>query len=285
MAIEVEQSPRQLEEQEIEHHTNVRLHVVHEAVVRNGEHELRRSNSSLAWSGLAAGLSMGLSFIACGILRSALPESTLRPLLVQLGYPLGFLAVILARQQLFTENTLTGFLPLLARRNWETAVQVARLWAIVLTSNLVGAIVIAWVLGNTPVFRPEVQQSFLELGNKAMEVSFGTAVLRGIFAGWIIALLVWILAAMESHSVAIIIILTYLVGAGGFTHIIAGSIESLFLVVTGHLSWLGYVTGYMLPTLIGNVIGGVSLVSALNHAQVVSGEDEDKPDLGEPARH
>jgi formate/nitrite transporter FocA (FNT family) len=103
--------------------------------------------------------------------------------------------------------------------------------------------------------------------------------LRGIFAGWIIALLVWILAAMESHSVAVIVLLTWLVAAGKFTHIIAGSIEVLFLVMTGVMPWGAYLGGYMVPTLLGNVIGGVSLVSALNHAQVTSGEPGSKEDL------
>jgi len=53
--------------------------------------------------------------------------------------------------------------------------------------------------------------------------------------------------------------------------VIVGSIEVLFLVMTGSLAWASYFEGYLLPAFIGNVIGGVSLVSALNHAQVVSG--------------
>jgi hypothetical protein len=59
-------------------------------------------------------------------------------------------------------------------------------------------------------------------------------------------------------------------GLGGFTHIIAGSVETMCLVATGAASWQQYVGGYMIPVLLGNVIGGVALVAALNHAQVVS---------------
>lgn len=257
---------------EVEEHTSVNLHVVHAAVVSDGDRELCRSNSALAWSGLAAGLSMGFSFIAQGIIYANLPDAPWRPLLVNFGYTFGFLAVIIARQQLFTENTLTAMLPLLTRRDFKTFVQVMRLWVIVLTTNLLGAHVVAWVLGNTPAFSPKVQNAFLELGQHAADVSFGTAVLRGILAGWIIALLVWMLAAVGSHSVAIIVFMTYLVAAGNFTHIIAGSVEYLFLVMTGVKTWPMYLTGYMIPTLIGNVIGGVTLVSALNHAQVVTDE-------------
>ena len=268
MGRRAERDPRS---REIEKHTNVRLEVVHAAVVRNGERELCRSTSALAWSGLAAGLSMGFSFIAEGILQAALPAASWRPLAIHFGYVFGFLVVILARQQLFTENTLTGFLPLLERRNWSTARQVARLWAVVLTSNLAGAHLMAWVLGNTPAFAPNVQAAFAKIAHETAAVTFGTALLRGIFAGWIIAIMVWILAALETHSVAVIILMTYLVAIGNFTHVIAGSINVLFLVMTGAMPWTTYLGAYMVPTLIGNVLGGVALVSALNHAQTRAG--------------
>lgn len=269
---------------EVEKHTNVRLEVVHAAVVRNGERELCRSTSALAWSGLAAGLSMGFSLIAEAVLQARLPPTSWRPLAVHFGYIFGFLVVILARQQLFTENTLTGFLPLLKRRNWATARQVARLWIVVLATNLAGAHIVAWVLGNTPAFPKDVQAAFLEIGRHSAAVGFGTALLRGIFAGWIIAIMVWILAALESHSVAVIALMTWLVAIGGFTHIIAGSIDVLFLVMTGVIPWTAYLGGYMVPTLLGNVIGGVALVSALNHAQTTSGESREPSNLeDEPA--
>jgi len=109
-------------------------------------------------------------------------------------------------------------------------------------------------------------------------VSFGTAVLRGIFAGWLIAMVVWMRAAVNTGQIAIIVILTYVVGLAGLTHIIAGSVEVLFLVAKGELSWWSCVSGYMFPTLLGNILGGTALVSALNHAQVVSGH------AGQPAR-
>jgi formate-nitrite transporter family protein len=52
---------------------------------------------------------------------------------------------------------------------------------------------------------------------------------------------------------------------------VVGSVEVLFLVMTGVKTWASYLTGYMAPTLLGNILGGVSLVSALNHAQVIAG--------------
>jgi formate/nitrite transporter FocA (FNT family) len=268
-AIVPELSERQT--QEAEDRTSVSAIVVHEAIRKDGDEELQRTWSALAWSGLAAGLSMGFSFVAEALLRSHLPDAPWRPLIVNLGYPLGFLIVIIGRQQLFTENTLTAIIPLLARRNWTTFFSVLRLWAIVLVSNLVGAHIFAWTIANTQVLRPEVQHALQELATAAADVSFPTAVVRGIFAGWLIAMVVWMNAATDSGKIPIIVIMTYVVGLAGLTHIVAGSAEVLFLVMIGAKSWISFVGGYVVPTLIGNILGGVALVSALNHAQVVSG--------------
>jgi len=259
------------QQQEAEERAPISALVVHEAVRHDGEVELVRPVSALAWSGLAAGMSMGFSLVAMALFHAYLPDTPWRPLVVKLGYPLGFLIVIVGRQQLFTENTLTAIIPLLARRNWRTFGLVARLWAVVLVSNLVGAHIFAWVVGNTPMFNSHVQHSMLQLAKEAANVTFGAAVLRGIFAGWLIAMVVWMLAAVDSGKALIIIILTYIVGLAGLTHIIAGSVEVLFLVMVGVKSWGAIAWGYMLPTFIGNSLGGVALTAAVNHAQVVSG--------------
>ncbi|MFZ0590767.1 MAG: formate/nitrite transporter family protein [Bryobacteraceae bacterium] len=257
--------------EEAEERTSVSIDVVHEAIRHDGEEELKRPVTALAWSGLAAGLSMGFSFVGQALLRAHLPDETWRPLVVALGYPIGFLIVIGGRQQLFTENTLTVIIPLLSRRTLATLLRVVRLWAVVLLANLVGAHLFAWVVGNTPMFQPEVRDAMLALAKKAMQVTFGTAILRGIFAGWLIAMVVWILAAVDTGRSAIIIILTYVVGLANLTHIIAGAVEVLFLPMVGAASWIHVAWGYLVPTLIGNIIGGGSLTAALNHAQVVAG--------------
>jgi formate-nitrite transporter family protein len=259
------------QQQEAEDRTSVSAVVVHEAIRHDGEEELSRSTSALAWSGLTAGMSMGFSFVGQALFRAHLPDDPWRPLLVSLGYPLGFLIVIIGRQQLFTENTLTAIIPLLARRDGRTFIQVLRLWAVVLAANLVGAHLFAWVVGNTPMFSRDVQHAMLQLAIKAASVSFGAAILRGIFAGWLIAMVVWMLAAVDTGRVAVIVIITYVVGLAELTHIIAGSVEVLFLPMVGVRSWISVVSGYLLPTLLGNIIGGVSLTAAVNHAQVVAG--------------
>ena len=121
-----------LSEQQVrdaESRTSVSAAVVHEAIRQDGDEELQRPMSALAWSGLAAGMSMGFSFLAEGLIRTFLPDAPWRPLLVNLGYPVGFLIVVIGRQQLFTENTLTAIIPLLARRRLSTFVSVMPFWS------------------------------------------------------------------------------------------------------------------------------------------------------------
>jgi len=265
----VAQSPSQ----EIHERSSPTGAIVYHAVKKEGEEELDRTTASLAWSGLAAGLSMGFSFAAEGLLRSALPDAPWRPLIAKFGYSLGFLIVVLGRQQLFTENTLTVILPLLRRRDRVTGRNVARLWAIVLAANLVGAAVFACVAAWSQAFDPSVHGALLDIGREAMSNSFATTLMRGIYAGWLIALMVWLLPFAETARVWVIVILTYIVGVGQFSHVIAGSIESLFLVAAGEQSLGAYAVGYLVPSLVGNIIGGVSLVAAIAHAQYVAGLD------------
>lgn len=246
--------------------------IVYHAILKEADEELGRSTAALFWSGLAAGLSMGFSLIAEGLLRNYLPDQRWRPVVAKLGYCVGFLIVILGRQQLFTENTLTPMLPLMKRKDLATFVNVMRLWAVVLVANLFGALAIGWMTSHAPAFEPDLRATFVQLGHEAMRFGFAATLIRGVFAGWLIALLVWMLPAADSARVSVIVIITYLVGLGGFSHIIAGACEVFSLAWAGQKAWPIVIGGYIVPVLIGNIIGGVLLVAALNHAQVVGAE-------------
>jgi len=259
-------------EDQVEQRTAPTGKVVHAAIKREGESELKRASTSLAWSGLAAGLSMGFSFLGTGLLKAYLPDAPWTPLVSYFGYTLGFLVVILGRQQLFTENTLTVVLPLIEWRRLAVLKNVLRLWAVVLAANLVGALLFGLALARTEAVEPNVFQALREVGAAAAADSFGVALLRAIFAGWMIALVVWLGPFAESARIWVIVILTYMVGLGHFTHVIASTIDASFLVFVGDSSWRELVLHVFVPGLIGNIIGGVALVAAINHAQVVAGE-------------
>ena len=249
--------------------------VVYDSIVKEGEEELGRASPALFWSGLAAGLSMGFSLAVEGLLQAALPDTPWRPLISKLGYCAGFLLVILGRQQLFTENTLTPVLPLLRKRKPGMLANVGRLWAVVLLGNLLGALCFALVIAKTALFEPEVQDAFRQIGVHVIEPGFGLIVLRGIFAGWLIALLVWLLPFAETARVLVIIIVTWIIGVGHLSHVVAGSVDVFTLAAMGETGWGTALAGFVLPSLIGNIVGGLTLVTALAHAQVVSGEGAD----------
>ena len=249
--------------------------VVYKTILKEGQDELDRSSSALFWSGLAAGLSMSFSMIGEGLLKAYLPDAQWAKLIYGFGYSLGFLFVILGRQQLFTENTLTPILPLLQGKTFKCLKNVARLWGIVLSANLVGGLLVAVAIAHTSAFEPVVVRAFYDLARKALEPAWQVILLRGIFAGWMIALMVWLLPFAQSARVGVIIIVTYFVAIGHFSHIIAGSIEVFTHAAAGHVGWLDVIGHYVLPTLIGNVLGGLTLVAALNHAQIVAGAEED----------
>lgn len=246
--------------------------IVYEAIRQEGADELERPTSALAWSGLAAGLSMGFSFVGVGLIRALLPDATWTPLVSSFGYVLGFLIVILGRQQLFTENTLTVILPLLLRRDRRTLANVGRLWATVFLANILGALLFAYVLARTQVVDGSTYEALRHVAHDAAAPSFGVALLRGIFAGWLIALVVWLLPFAESGRIWVIIIITYIVGLAHLTHVIAGTIDAAFAALVGDTTWGEVVTHTIIPGLLGNVIGGVALVAALNHAQVTAGD-------------
>lgn len=254
-------------EKEIAERTAPPGDVVYQAIYDEGEHELTRSSGALALSGLAAGLSMGFSLVAESLLFFHLPRAPWTPLVTKLGYSIGFLIVILGRQQLFTKNTLTVILPLLKKKELALFLNVARLWTLVLLANLAGAFIFAWLLAHTTLFDQEVRAVFSEIAKHTMEPGAGTIFLRAILAGWLIALMVWLLPFAESARLWVIIILAYLVGMANLPHIVAGNVETFYLVATGAISLSQCVAHYLVPTLLGNVIGGVALVACGAHAE------------------
>lgn len=254
--------------------TALRAAVIHEAIRAEGEGELKRPVSALTWSGLAGGLAMGFSLVATGLLQAHLPDTIWRPLIVNLGYSVGFLATILGRQQLYTENTLTVILPLFTLRDLGTLLKVIRLWSVVLATNLAGGLVFALTLVRTDVFRPEVVAAFHDISAHAISGGWSTMLVRAIFAGWLIATMVWMMPAADTMGPAVIVLMTYLVSLAQLPHVIAGSAEVLYQVVSGALPWSSFFGAFLAPTLIGNTLGGVLLVAFFNHAQVVTESKE-----------
>ncbi len=252
----------------VENRLRLRAAVVYEIIRQEGEEELARKPVSLWWSGIAAGLSIGFSVVAEGLLLAHLPDASWRPLVDNLGYSVGFLIVILARQQLFTENTLTAVLPLVASPSLTHLGMTLRLWGIVFTANMVGALIFAWGLSSGLFFAPAAQAAFLEISRHLFALEPAQMFTRGIAAGWIIATLVWLLPSSGNGSILVIVLMTYLIALAELAHVVAGSVEVFLLVFHGDISWSESILGFLLPALAGNIIGGSALFAIIVYAQV-----------------
>jgi formate-nitrite transporter family protein len=253
---------------EVDEQSRPNAALIHETIRAEGESELERMWWALGLSGLAAGLSIGFSMVLQGELHAIIPEGAAAKAIVPFGYTAGFVIVVLGRQQLFTENTLTPILPLLHNHDLPTLRKVLALWFIVLVANTLGAFLLAAAIVHSHAFDASVMAAFSADARHLVEGSFGVTFVRAVFAGWLIALMVWLLPATQLRLL-VIILLTYIIGLCGFPHIVAGMVDVAFLLQMGEASVRDFFLGFFVPTLIGNIIGGVALVAVLNYGQVV----------------
>jgi formate/nitrite transporter FocA (FNT family) len=247
-----------------------RAAVLHEAVGAVGEEELRRTPSALMWSGLAAGMSMGFSMVASGVLKAYLPEMPFTHLVAAFGYSAGFVIVIMARQQLFTENTLTVVLPLMSAPSWRKLGLMLRLWAVVFAANTVGIALFALAVARLPLFPPKLDDAIAALGTTLMSYSVPQMFVKAVAGGWIIATMVWLMPAAVAARLWIIIGLTWLIAAASLVHVIGSAGEVFYLVFDGRLPWPEIFWHYLGPVVTGNIVGGTFIFTLMSHAQVRS---------------
>jgi formate/nitrite transporter FocA (FNT family) len=252
--------------------------MIYEVVRRDGEDELNRPTASLLWSGMTAGILISFSVIGEAVLRAHLPETSWRPLVENLGYSLGFLLVIIGRMQLFTENTITSILPLVARRDLTCLLLVLRLWGLVLAANVAGAAVAAAFITQAGAMPAPVLGAVFELSHHATGFGPVTAFFKAIPAGILVAAIVWMIPAQRGNEVLIIVLITWLIAAGDFTHIIAGSVEMWGLLFADRLGTGAAALAFFLPVLAGNVAGGTAVFAFLAWGQVKAEVNKDGPE-------
>ena len=253
----------------VEEMSTPRTPVIYEVVRRLGDEEMERPPTSLWWSGVAAGLSISFSLLAQAILETHLPDTAWRPLVASFGYCVGFLMVVLGRQQLFTESTITVVLPLLGHLTWHNLWRMTRLWAIVLVANMVGTLFASLFCSFTPVLPPELLHGMLTISRHLTAFGWWDMFFRGITSGFLIAAMVWMLPSAESAKFAVITLMTYLIAVGSFTHIVAGSMEAYLLVIWGEWQWWQMLLQFFIPVLLGNMVGGTALFALISYAQVM----------------
>ncbi len=248
-------------------------------IVATAREEFSRSNRLLFLSGLAAGLSLGLSFVGVAVVEGKLAALETRALVANLFYPLGFLLVVGGRYQLFTENTITPVTLVLTRI--ASVPVLLRIWLVVFLANLIGAAGVALVLAYTGLLSAESVAMARDIAVKSLEPSWSALFWKGIFAGWLIASIVWLSHSAKQSTTRffIVFVITYAIPTLEFAHCIVGASELVYGLLMGDLG-VAYGLEKYSAVVLGNTLGGVLLVAILNYAQTRAGEafvDGDEP--------
>lgn len=235
------------------------------------QQELRRPAAALFWSATAAGLTIGFSFLAGAYLMGLAPAAY-SGAATAMGYPLGFVFVVLARGQLFTENTLEPIIPMLHSPTLKTLRQLVSLWVVVLIGNLAGGCVFAAILALTPMLSDSLRPALIAVAKTGTDGGFWLVALRAIYAGWLIALMAWLIASTRATGAQVLMIwiTTAPISALGFRHSVAGSVEAFYRAFEHTAGWREMAGSFIVPAVVGNIIGGFVFVALLNHGQVAA---------------
>lgn len=233
-------------------------------IVATAEEDFEKPTRLLFISGIATGLSIGLSFVARAAISGAVSDPT--GLIGNLLYPLGFILIVGGKYQLFTENTLTPATHTLTRL--ESIPELLRIWGSVLLANVLGAGALAYVLANTNILTEEAIESAVYFGEHAISIPWKDLFWKGVLAGWIVASMVWLThAAIDSTTRFMVVFsLMYLIPSADLFHCIIGTCEVLFLIFKG-LATINELGAFLSAVILGNTLGGVLLVAILNYSQ------------------
>jgi formate/nitrite transporter FocA (FNT family) len=231
-------------------------------LVGEGEVRLARPLLALVSTGLLGGIDIG-----AGVLAYLLVDyQTHSTLLAGIAFSLGFVALLLARSELFTENFLVPVLTVVAgKAGWFA---LARLWVVTLATNLVGGWVISWLIVTA---RPDLKPTAIAVGSHYAKLgvsmeSFALAVL----AGAVITLMTRMQHATDNLGVQLVpsILFGALLSAGQLFHCVLDSLLMFAALISGapfgYLNWAGAL-GW---SAFGNVVGGLVLVTALRLLRV-----------------
>ncbi|XZU09130.1 formate/nitrite transporter family protein [Acinetobacter baumannii] len=264
----VDQTLSWREKMAVEEHEKLSPRLVYEIIRRDGAEELDCPTAALIFSGIAAGLVISFSFVFKAIIASYIPTDAIwTDLITNFGYTIGFLIAILGHMQLFTENTITTVVPLFKPFTLDKLRAVGRLWGIVILCNIIGTALASLFFLTTDLFTPNIDKALDELAHHVASFSAIQNLLKGVMSGLLIAALVWMLPSV-SNKFLVIFFMTYLIGLGDFTHVVVGSTEMSYLVWQGEASLGEYMFNFLIPTTIGNIIGGTGVFTLLIYGQV-----------------
>jgi formate/nitrite transporter FocA (FNT family) len=221
----------------------------------------------LAWSaatGAIAGVDVGFGVFALLIVK----EATGSELLGALAF-IRFVALAIGNSELFTENFLVPVGSLLAGRS--SGSKLIRLWGVTLVLNLVGG----WPLTGLMMSGfPKLHHTAVELGRQYPDIGIGWRSFSGaLLGGAIITLMTWLERSTPSIPAKLVTVISvaFVLAAAPLNHVVVVSMEMFAAMQVGapfgYGAWLAVAAWYTL----GNLIGGVVLVTGLRLVQVGRG--------------
>jgi formate/nitrite transporter FocA (FNT family) len=231
-------------------------------LVDEGTQRLGRSWSGLLATGFLGGLDVGIGVLALLLIE----EATHSVLLGGLGLSLGFIALSLARSELFTEDFLVPVAAVVAKT--ASLASLARLWVLTTMTNLAGG----WVItGLVMAGFPSLRSSALESGKFYIDLGITwKAFALALIGGLLITLMTHLQHSTGSDGLRLVpaILVGFLLGAGKVNHAIVGSLICFAALQVGapfgYADWLGLFAFGVL----GNMIGGLALVTLMRLLQV-----------------
>lgn len=241
-----------------------------EHAIAEGCEQIKRSLLSLILSSIAAGLILGFSVMAVGVVSTltlSFSEVIIQRIGVALVYPLGFVICIMSGTQLFTEHTATAVYPVLDKRVGTPLL--LRLWIVVILGNMVGAFIsgalLTWA---EPVIQAKV--GYVHIVSHLLDYQNSALIASALLAGWLMAQGAWLVLAAQSTIGQIlgIYMVTFLIGIGGLHHSIAGMVEVFTaLLISDQFSFIQAMR-FIGLALLGNLIGGSMFVAMLNYGHI-----------------
>ncbi|QSW99819.1 formate/nitrite transporter family protein [Haloterrigena alkaliphila] len=237
---------------------------VFQRIVAAADEEVTSGNRELFFSGLAAGFAITITFLLYASLYGATDG---HPILSALLYPLGFIYIIIGGYQLYTENTLPPVALTLERLT--SLPTLLRHWVIVLAGNFAGGAVGAIALTWGGVFDPDAEAAALSIAQHGVETPVWDLFFKAAFAGLIVAGVVWVtFASRDTISRLVVVYLAFLaIPFGNLFHVVVSFTEMLYLFFAGEYPLIPGLTGFVLPVLLGNTLGGILLVTIVNYYQ------------------
>lgn len=231
--------------------------------IEEGRRRLQRSWPALLATGMVGGIDVGTGVLALLLVE----HMTGSKLLGGLAFGIGFIALTLARSELFTEDFLVPVTTVIARKaHWPA---LWRLWGGTLAANLVGGWIVTFlVIAGFPSLRGKA----IELGTfYAHTAGTWRGAALALLGGLAITLMTWMQHTSDSPGARLVAAMTtaFLLGAGSLNHAIVASLIMFSALHTEHAPF-GYATWALSVgwAILWNIVGGIGLVTILRLMQI-----------------